>query len=130
MAITEIKRVRNDSDVYTAVKNMENSSTNNNPTVPPGQTKLCAIWVPWCWAPDQWKGHHINVGFIVSPTDGTPANWSYFIWQHGEYIRYSKDGYWHYPSEWVPGEAGVSGRRTLVINADRSIRLEIFWENP
>jgi len=127
MAITEIMRVRNDSDVYIAVKNMENSSTNNNVNVQPRQTKPCAIWVPWCWEPAQWKAHHIEVGTIASPRDGTPVHWSYFIWQHGEYIRYSKDGYWHYPSEWVPGEAGVSGRRILVVKADRSIRLEILW---
>ena len=43
MAITEIMRVRNDSDVYIAVKNMENSSTNNNVNVQPRQTKPCAI---------------------------------------------------------------------------------------
>jgi hypothetical protein len=49
MAITEIMRVRNDSTITVAVKNMENSSTNNNPIVQPKQTKICAIWVPWCW---------------------------------------------------------------------------------
>ena len=72
MAITEIKRVRNDSDVYIAVKNMENSSTNNNPNVQPRQTKICAIWVPWCWEPAQWKGHHIKVGDYSLP-DGRDA---------------------------------------------------------
>jgi hypothetical protein len=81
----------------------------------------CNVWIPWCDTQRQFDaGEHIVLR--------TPAVWAktYFIWaqpfiwiwQQGDYVRYSRDGKFHFNGERVPGDSRVDGDRALELSAD------------
>ena len=127
MAITAIKSVKNSVDNLFYVKNVENPNDTGGIghalEVPPGQTIVCNMWIPWCDTQDQFdhgsslgKGPaHILISFLWSSTQGGPIPPQFAIWQQGDYVRYSRNALFKRDGDLVMGNNTVGGDRSVEV---------------
>lgn len=127
MAITNIKRVINNSRSYFVVRNHHHPSDTNDPSsqVAPDGFFIHDMWVPWCFGQGDF-----NAGQFISITSGkadNPGAFSFTIWQHdcphldGDQVRFSTDGAFHDCDIrlQVPGESVAGGDRKVTISGDK-----------
>jgi hypothetical protein len=128
MSVTAIRAITNVnlSQVY-VVKNLANpNDTGGNGqglTIAVGTAVQCNMWIPWCASEKDWANRQrINITPIAINVFPILFN----IWQHGDYIRYSKDGLFHSDGDIVPGNSTIGRNCTLEITgtsfADADLR--------
>jgi hypothetical protein len=84
----------------------------------------CNVWIPWADTVKQFNaGEHIILrtaaiwlgGYYVFPK---PYFW---IWQQGDYVRFSTDGEYHINGDRVDGDSRVDGDRALEVSASGAV---------
>lgn len=114
MGVTNIKLHQNQTGYNVSIKKREDM--NDNITVLPNDTCIEDIWIPWCTNPVEFKDKvmTIDIGGVIT----------YYVWQHGDKVRYSTSESWLPSSNAIPGYSYVDGNRKLVILSNNTIKLE------
>jgi hypothetical protein len=120
VAVTAIRSVRNHvpGSLY-HVRNQENPNDTggrgHSLDVQAGNVVKCNMWIPWCVNQQDFANHH---KIILVPTSNRPTV-TFSVWQHGDYVRYSRDGLFDADGELVPGNCTVGGDRSVdIVGAD------------
>jgi hypothetical protein len=110
MPVTSLQTVQNNLDDSIIFVNTENSG--NNRQVRAGRSRgLGNCWIPWCTKEEDFPPHHIQI--VDKNTSVVIA----FIWQHGDLVRFSQNGF-EDPADPIDGEAAVGGSYDLVLAKD------------
>jgi hypothetical protein len=127
MGVTRLKRVENRSRHSVTLLNFENQSVLGHAVpIGPGAKLDVDMWIPWSTSRDDFFGrsgsppigskpHRLELQF-----DGQTRFW---IWQAGDFVRFSTDGAWYDQGERVQGVAAVGltaidGVRTMLVMDD------------
>jgi hypothetical protein len=120
-AIRSIQNAHQD-DVY-FVRDLEDPSHPLN-NIAPGEDRSCNMTIPWCTSQTDFEqNHHI----IIVPLASNVIPTNFYIWQDGDYVRFSTDGVFHSNGQLVPGNSAVGGNKNLTIEGtsifEASLRL-------
>lgn len=130
MAVTNIKKVKNNHKLAMNVFNAENPrDTDSLPRpgvqIPSGETYTHDMWVPWCTDESAFSSHRIEVGPGAYPT--------FLIWQEksddGDHVRFCTDGNFHFTGNFIPGNSAVGGDRILYVEGTTEKDIRIHLEN-
>jgi hypothetical protein len=105
MGVTAIKSVKNQASSDVRLRNYEHPS--DGVTVPAFGSSDVNMWIPWCTNDADFGAHHVEIAI--------GDHRIYYIWQEGDFVRYSADGYYHHDAQHVPGASGVNGDRLVTI---------------
>jgi len=114
MGITAIKGLINNSNAPVTLQDYENPSAGGNnitvPSPPPGALGPCYMWIPWCTSQNDFNHNH----YIM--LIGAELGATYYIWQDGDFVRYSREPAYTPNGPHVPGYAPVNGDRIVSVN--------------
>ena len=110
--ITNVIKLHNRSSGPLIVYDLENTAAKGHgATISAGADLEVEMAVPWARDPNEFSGHHLRLEI-----GGAARFW---IWQaergDGDYVRYSTDGAWHNPGDWVQNTPEVAGDRAIIV---------------
>ncbi len=105
MGVTAVKTIINRTNDLIEIYKREDP--NDSVTILPNSSAQEDIWIPWVVNMDDFNKKTIEIKYVDS-------NKIFYIWQNGDKVRYSKDG-WENPGKAIPGDSQVDGDRTLII---------------
>ena len=111
--VTNVTAVQIISNGYAATlkfTNVENAG--NNRDIPALSYKeVSNAWIPWCDSEAQFPSRHMKI---------EAANLTYYIWQQGNSIRCTRDG-WQSSAPTIGGNSGIRQKVNWTIGVDGSI---------
>lgn len=115
--ITAIKQLENDTDQHIILHNVEDQKSVK---CKPHSNVSCDMWIPWCdYQKSFERGHHMKVLWsfpLVSPKNYIPPQPFAWIWQQGDFVRFSTDGKWKFNGDPIPGTSKKGGDRALMVS--------------
>ncbi len=119
--VTNVKEIINNTSIILEVSKLEPRLGNpysgdySDEIAANGGVWTGDIWIPWVNneqdSRDRWMGIYYHTGTGNNKT----YHYEFFIWQTGDYVRYSKKQYIENAPK-VPGESKSGGERRLIIS--------------
>lgn len=107
MGVTAIKTIINKTNELVEISKREDP--NDSVSVLPNSSMQEDIWLPWVVNEEDFNKKAMEIRY-------TDSNKVFYVWQHGDKVRYSKTG-WEDPGKAIPGDSQVDGDRTLILES-------------
>ena len=107
MGVTAIKTFVNRTNELVEIVKREDP--NDSVTLKPNASLQEDVWLPWVTNQAEFDKKAMVITY-------TESNKVFYVWQHGDKVRYSKTG-WEDQGKAIPGISKVDGDRTMVIEA-------------
>lgn len=118
--VTNVKEIINNTSMIITVSKSE--PKNGNPysidytyEMPAkGGTWSGDMWIPWVNNERDSRDRRMEIGYFTGEDNNKTFHSIFYIWQTGDYVRYSKELYVENAPK-VPGESKSGGERRLII---------------